>query len=294
MPEKQPPVEPKEVAISPLQETTQIIAQYTKKLTDNKKAQEFAARVSLMARQNPKIANATRESLLTAMMACVQLDLMPNTPEQLAYVIPYGNTVQFQIGYKGLVELAYRSGTILSINAELVFPSDTFEVRLGTDRTLVHIPDFTIDRSIDQNANGVYATAKLANGETVFVTLSRAEINKVQTSAKAGKGPWTDWWGEMAKKTAVKRLTKLLPSSAEDNRLRQAVEYDSLADAGKLTSEEGEIVEIDKNAPSTETMALVAAAKNPADLEAIVASLDVQERKNAVGAIQEKIKEVTK
>lgn len=295
MPEVTTTPEPKE--LTPFQNTTQTIANYTKKLANDKKAQEFAARVTLMARQNPKIAAATPESLLTAMMACVQLDLMPNTPEGLAYVIPYGNSVQFQIGYKGIVELAYRTGVVRKIDAELVFPEDTFKVSLGTNRQLTHEPDYSIDRTDYKKVTHVYATAVLTTGETVFDVMSRKEVNKVQTAAKASStdSPWHTWWGRMAKKTAVKSLAKLLPSSSEDNRFKQAIEWDSLAEAGKLSvAEEGEIVEVQKDSVPAEAAIAIMKAENNAELEAILGELTPAQRKNATELVNDRIQELVK
>lgn len=288
---------PESKEITPFQATTQTIANYTKKLLNEKKAQEFAARVTLMARQQPKIAAATPESLLTAMMACVQLDLMPNTPEGLAYVIPYGNAVQFQVGYKGIIELAHRTGLIRKIDAELVFEGDVFHVRLGTARTLEHEPNFEVDRTDYKKVTHVYATATLATGETVFNVMSRKEIEKVQVTAKAATtdSPWHKWWGEMAKKTAVKRLAKLLPSSAEDNRFKQAVEWDSLAEAGKLAvAEEGEIVESQKDAVPIEAIHAINSSTTKEELEAVLADLTAGQRKNAVPMVNEKMAEFLK
>lgn len=286
----------KTAVLATVQDVAQMVAQYTKKLSNDKKAQEFAARVSLMARQNPKIASASPESLLTAMMACVQLDLMPNTPEAYAYIIPYGNAVQFQVGYKGIVELAGRSGVVRKIDAELVFEGDEFHVRLGTDRRLDHEPNFDVDRTDDKKVTHVYATAKLVSGETVFTVMTRKEIEKVQTTAKAQTtdSPWKTWWGEMAKKTAVKRLAKLLPSSTEDNRFRKAVEWDSLAEAGKLRYEEGEIVEAPKDAIPVEAQSAIAAATTKEELQEVLAGLSVEDRKNAVKFVNDKMGELTK
>lgn len=238
--------------LTPFQQATVQVGKYAKSMADDKRSQQFMATMALMAQKEPKIADATPQSLMTALMACVSLDLMPNTPEQFAYVIPYNNKrngsieAQFQIGYKGMVELAYRTGQIKAINAELVFPQDDFEVLLGTERVLRHKPDYSIDRTKFNDITHVYATAKLANGETVFEVLPVSDLKKIKDSAKASStaSPWATWPESMAKKTAVKRLLKLLPQSAEDNRLVVAAEIDSLAEAGKLTiTEDGQVGE---------------------------------------------------
>ena len=80
---------------------------------------------------NPKLASCTPKSFLGAMMSAAQLGLEPNTPLGQAYLIPYNNKgtleVQFQIGYKGLLDLAYRSGEVEIIQANIFYENDTFE-----------------------------------------------------------------------------------------------------------------------------------------------------------------------
>lgn len=246
--------EDKSVALSNVVKSeAQMIARYAKALTNDQRAQEFAARVSLLAKTEPKIVQAIQEApdtFLNAMMACVHLDLMPNTPEQLAFIIPFQNRqknrmeVQFQVGYKGLKELALRSGQIMTLNAELVFEGDQFEVTLGTERTLVHKPDYDVDRTDYKLVTHAYATAKLANGESTFHVMTRKEIDKVQATAQAKTtdAPWVKWPEAQARKTVLKAFTKVLPSSTTDNRLALAAELDSRAEAGNLlVDENGEI-----------------------------------------------------
>lgn len=226
-----------------VQSTAQMVAQYASKLLNDERAKEFAARVSLLARQDPNIAEAIAlnpDGFLTAMMACVQLDLMPNTPEQHAYIIAYGGEVKFQIGYKGLKELAYRSGEINALNGELVFDGDTFDVEFGTDRKLVHKPNFEVDRTDFNKVTHVYITTVLKNGERPFFVMTKNEVEKIhQDMVERNRGKdtpaWKKWWDQQALKTVMKRATKQLPSSSKDNRLALAVQIDSWAEVGTLT-----------------------------------------------------------
>lgn len=237
--------EKKEVSISPVKKMQQMVAGYAKPLTDDQRAKEFAARISIMAKDQPKIAQAivqSPDSFLTAMMACVTLDLMPNTPEQDAHIIPYMNNrtgkmeIQYQTGYPGLLKLARRSGEIQTIDVELVFQGDTFDVELGTDRKIVHKPDFDVDRTDYSKMTHAYFTVKLSNGEKQFVVMTRKEIDKVQATVKAKStdAPWQTWPEAMARKTVIKRAAKILPKSTRDKSFSTAVQMDSLAEAGKL------------------------------------------------------------
>lgn len=282
------------VAESPIKQTAMMVQQYASKLINDDRAKQFYANVSLMTRNNPKLATVEPASLLSAVMACVHLDLMPNTPEQYAFVIPYGKEAQFQLGYKGLLELAYRTGNIRSINAELVFEGDEFRVELGTRRELIHRPDFDVDRTNYANVTHAYATATLKDGSTVFEVLSRKELDKVQKTVKASStdAPWQKWPEAMAKKTAVKRLTKLLPGSAEDNRLKLAAEMDSLAEVGKLRVIDGEIISESSTDVSEYTQMLIDQAESKEELQEVLRGLDVKERKNAAKLVEAKLKEV--
>ncbi len=231
-----------------VKQTASLVAQYAQNLFKDKRSQEFAARVSLLAKQDPLLKEAIEknpDSFVIAMMACIQLDLMPNTPQDYAYILPYndkthGRMARFQISYKGLKELAYRSGEVKSINGEIVFEGDTFDVEFGTDRKLTHKPNFDIDRTDFSKATHAYITVVLANGEKPFFVMTKKEIEKIREDTKKrnfGKDSpaWANWWDQQALKTVLKRAAKMLPSSTKDNRLAMAAQIDSLAEVGKLT-----------------------------------------------------------
>lgn len=242
-------------ALEPIKEAAVIIGGWAKKLINDERAGQFMTSLAIMARNNPLIAQCTSESLITAMIACVQLDLMPNTPEQLAFIIPYRDNksnkviANFQLGYKGLVQLAQRSGMIKAMNTELVFKGDEFDYILGTERKIVHRPNLEIDRTDYSLVQQAYMTAKLTNGEVVFEVMTRKELDKVRNSSKAKStdAPWTTWPEAMAKKTVIKRAAKMLPSSTADNRLMLAAQFDSWSEAGRLDFKNGQLIEGERN-----------------------------------------------
>lgn len=239
------------VQLKDLSDAASLVEKYARRMVESGRAQQFSTAIAVMAQKDPLFKQANPMSVVTGMMACVHLNLMPNTPEQYAYLIPYRNNrsggvdIQFQVGYKGLIEMAYRSSQIKSMNAELVFKGDKFDVELGSDRRLVHKPSFDIDRTKYDDVTHAYMTAKLENGDVVFEVMTRKELDKIQQSAKAKSTdtPWHKWPEMMARKTVIKRGVKLLPSSGEDNRLAFAAAVDSWAEAGKLKFESGNIIE---------------------------------------------------
>lgn len=266
----------------------------TQKLGEQR-AREFATHVALMARDNFKLSLAIQnnpESFLSALMASAERDLMPNTSKGLAYLIPYGDKVQFQVGYNGLLLEARRTGEVMSIDAELVFKADEFDVVFGTERKIVHKPSFDTDRTNYANVTHVYATAKLTNGEHPFVVLTKKEVDKVQRSAKASStdSPWQTWPERQAIKTAYKRLAKVLPSE----RMQRAAELDSLAEAGKLKfdRETGEFIEGEVAEVATETREAIDNANTIEQLQNILNALPPAERKKAAPLVEDKMKDL--
>lgn len=159
--------------------------------------------------QTPKLQDCTPQSFVGAMLTSAQLGLEPNTPLGQAYLIPYGNQCQFQIGYKGLIDLAYRSGDVQCIDAHCVYENDEFDFELGLEPKLKHKPAKT-DRG---ELVWVYATYHLKNGGYAFEVMSKEDIeNHAKKYSKSyNKGPWQTDFEEMAKKTVLKKVLRYAP-----------------------------------------------------------------------------------
>lgn len=286
----------KVATLTPVQKIQTDVIKFATALFDKERATEFATRVALIARDNDKLKEAIAsnpDSFLSAYMASVSLNLMPNTPEQDAFIIPYGDNVQFQPGYRGLIKLARRSGQIKTINAELVFKSDVFDVEFGLERRITHRPDFEVDRTNYMGVTHAYATALLTNGEAVFEVVTRKELDKIRNSSKAsGNGPWKDWPERMALKTALKRLAGRLPSGKDDS-LQKAVAMDSLAEAGKLRLDkkgnviDGELADLPKYITDQ-----IKSASSTSELQDVLNELSPAEKKLAQPLIDKKIEEL--
>lgn len=181
---------------------------------------ERFTRITLSAlSSNPKLAACTPKSFLGSMMTAAQLGLEVNTPLGLAYLIPYKNhgvdEAQFQIGYKGLIDLAYRSGEIETVQAHMVYENDTFTYAYGLEPKLEHIPALT-DRG---NATACYAMFKTKAGGYGFEVMSVAQIRdfaeKVSKSYSLASSPWQTNFEEMCKKTVLKKALKYAPLRTE-------------------------------------------------------------------------------
>ena len=124
-----------------------------------------------------------------------------------------------------MIDLARRSGQIVSISARTVRDGDNFHFEYGLNESLTHIPGENEDSPITH----VYAVAKLKDGGIQFEVMTKKQIEKVREKSKAGdSGPWKDHWEEMAKKTVIRRLFKYLPVSIE---MQRAVILDEKAEA---------------------------------------------------------------
>lgn len=168
---------------------------------------------------NPKLAECTPRSFMGALMNAAQLGLEPNTPLGQAYLIPFKNKgvmeVQFQIGYKGLIDLAYRSGEFLSIYAKEVYENDEFDYEFGLEPKLIHKPA-TSNRG---EVIAYYAVFKLVNGGFGFEVMSKDDImahaKKYSQNYDSKYSPWTNNFDEMAKKTVLKKVLKYAPIKVE-------------------------------------------------------------------------------
>lgn len=185
-------------------------------------------------RKVPALGQCNIESFMGAIMQCAQLGLEPGSALGHAYLLPFGNgkakdgksNCQLIIGYRGMIDLSRRSGQIVSLTARTVHENDTFKYEFGLEETMQHIPADG-DRG---KMTHVYAVAKLKGGGVQFDVMSRADVDKVRSTSKAGtNGPWVTHFEEMAKKTVIRRLFKYLPVSIE---IQQAVTLDERAEAG--------------------------------------------------------------
>ena len=210
-------------------------------------------------RQNPKLAKCSQESLLGALMVSAQLGLEPGVLGQ-CYLIPYGRECQFQIGYKGMIELLRRSGQLKDIYAYSVYENDEFEMTYGLNRDLKHKPNL----QNKGNFIGCYCVAVLKDDARAFEYMTKEEIEAhgKKFSKTYGNGPWKTDFEAMAHKTVVKKMLKWLPVSVEflemankdektfkvaDEKTGETEEIIVLEDGMVVNGETGEIIEEPKD-----------------------------------------------
>ena len=216
--------------------------------------ERFTRIVTTALSSNPELANTTPASFLGAMMTAAQLGLEPNTPLGQAYLLPYRNRgvleTQFQIGYKGLIDLAYRSGEIQIIQAHTVYENDEFEYEFGIEPKLVHKPAVR-DRG---EPIAFYAMFKTKDGGYGFDVMSvddvRAHAAKYSKSYGSNFSPWKTNFNEMALKTILKRVLKYAPLKTEfvrgitqDETIHDTIGADMTLEETRQVEGEGEVSE---------------------------------------------------
>ncbi len=211
-------------------------------------------RVALMCiSKNPKLRQCSLASVAGAVAESVRLGLEINDYRGSAHIVPYetkhGMEAVFQVGYQGLITLAYRTNVIQYIHADVVFTNDEWSVELGTSPKIVHKPNVVGDRGERLFA---YAVAYLKDSTVPIVAVvDKANIERHRACSKSKNSDvWTVHWIWGWRKTALRELVKFLPATA--NEFAEAVQRDAAAEAGELTGEVviedaiGEVVQVNE------------------------------------------------
>ena len=202
------------------------------------------------ASRNPQLLECTFPSIAQAVMQAAELGLTPGAMLGEAYLVPRKNRKANPVvtecllipGYKGLLKLARQSGMIQEINAQLVFKGEVFEVEMGLEPRLKHIPDLskrapvTDPKDARERVLYLYAVAKFKDGGHAYEVMTLDEIEAIRLRESDKPGPWKTDYGQMARKTVLRRLCNYLPKSPD---LEKAIALESAHTAGeKVTSEE--------------------------------------------------------
>jgi len=218
---------------------------------------------TIAATTTPALLKCDVPSLVAAIGQCAQMGMEPNTVLGSCYLVPFkckrkdnsGNerwvdSVQVIVGYRGLIDLARRSGQIVSIAAHEVCENDHFELIYGLEEKLEHKP------ALDERGEviGFYAVAKLKDGGYSFEFMSTRQVKDImtKTQSKGAYGPWKEHFIEMGRKTVIRRLAKYLPLSVE---FQTAVALDGMAEGGRdqhLDDMNGEYSILPDDAPIAE------------------------------------------
>lgn len=225
--------------------------------------ERFTRMVLTAMSTNKELGLCTPNSFLGAMMQAAQLGVEPNTPLGQAYLIPYKNKgtleCQFQLGYKGLIDLAYRSGEVKDIQAHEVHENDTFEYELGLEPKLKHIPALK-DRGAVIMYYAIFHTKDGGYGFNVMsVDDVQEHARKYSKAYGSSFSPWKSNFDEMAKKTVLKKCLKYAPIKTEFARsisTDETIKTTIAADMAEATDEtdyiDAEVIDNDAPASAAE------------------------------------------
>lgn len=202
-------------------------------------------------RKTPALMQCETASLVSCIFQAAQLGLEVDNGLGHAYLIPFGKQCTLIVGFKGMVDLARRSGQVSTIKAVAVHQGDHFEYEEGLTPNLVHKPKLDNHKA---PITHVYAVCVLRDGSRQFEVMSLGQVSDIRAKSRSGRsGPWVDHFEEMAKKTVIRRLFKMLPTSVE---LQRAIAIDEQQDAGvaqafDVPSDDFAAMLVSDNAPSS-------------------------------------------
>lgn len=177
--------------------------------------------INLCCYKNRKILDCDRPSILHSVIQGTSLGFSFHPSAGEAYLVPRFNKklnlmiCEFQPGYQGLCKLARESGKVLAVQAVLVRGKDTFRVtRINGEADVFHEENTS---AMSEPITHVYAWAKLAGVDKPMVeTMEIAEVEYIRSrSTTPEEGPWQTDYGEMTKKTAIRRMSKMLPKTPQ-------------------------------------------------------------------------------
>jgi len=172
--------------------------------------------------KNVYLRKSTTDSILKSVLNISQVGLTLNPVAKEAFLIPRWDKTSQKVqcvlepSYVGLVKLLTDAGSVTSINTQLVYKEDDFEINLASDNPVRHIPDLTERKTI----MGVYSIARLLTGEKQVEWMEISEVNKIRDTSDSYKAwkednskhsIWNSSYGEMCRKTVLKRIYKYLP-----------------------------------------------------------------------------------
>src|SRR5690625_610130 len=209
----------KEISIKGLLDREDVQQRFQEMLGDRSRA--FMVSALQVVNSNSNLKKADPMSIYQGVVLAATLDLPLNNNLGFAYLVPYRSKAQFQIGYKGFIQLALRSGQFKTISAS--------EIRKGQLVSQNPLTGFEFDFSVEGGEIIGYASYfELINGfsKTFFMTLDevKAHAKKYSQSYQRGSGVWKDDFHSMANKTVLKLLlSKYAPLSVE---MQKAIIYD--------------------------------------------------------------------
>jgi recombination protein RecT len=219
--------------------SAEVLAVYQQNLPDGKVAKKFANMVWTTVSQNKDLQKCNPNSIVRAAAISASLDLDVDV-RGLAYLVPFKGQAVFMMGYKGMMELAYRSAKVKSISAHCIYESEMDKVKVTrTDGRWNVVHPYTFEKPTGEMI-AVYATAEIEGMGPQTIVLRKDEVERARNMGKAPNSfAWKDHYEAMAKKTAIRQLAKFLPSSVVEQLSKAAAidERESYVETEQRTEE---------------------------------------------------------
>jgi recombination protein RecT len=195
-------------------ESPQVRAKLAEVASSAMKPDDLIRMALMAASRQPELAKCSRSSIVRSLLDAAALGIKPGGLMGRGWLVPRWNKrtgeleCAFDPGWRGLIDVARRSGEVRRVEAHVVYERDEFVIEHGLDTRLIHRPCLDGARG---DIVAAYAVAWYRDGGRQLEVLLREDIDKIRRASASKSGPWVDWYDEMARKSAVRRLCKYLP-----------------------------------------------------------------------------------
>ena len=240
-----------------------------------KKAPGFISSILSAANSNALLQKAEPQSVLNAAVIAATLDLPINNSLGMAYIVPFNDNknhtclAQFQLGYKGIVQLAIRSGQYHKINV-----TEVYEGEIKSENKFAG--EYEFGEKTSDKVVGYMAYFRLTSGFEKYLYMSKEQCEahgkKYSQTYKRGFGLWKDAFDEMSKKTVLKQLLSKFGVMSIDIQRAQTFDQSVVkSDLIKTDVDEAEVTYADiPEDPETKREAMREAMKQNVDEAQVV------------------------
>lgn len=205
-----------------------------------KKSAGFLSSLLTLTNNNRLLATANPKTILAAAATAASLDLPINPSLGKAWIVPYKGAASFQIGYKGVIELAMRTGKMKHIIMTPVYEGEIRDWNRFTEA-------YTPGEKLSENVVGYFARFETVNGfsKTAYWTKEEVTAHAKRFSKAFNSGPWQSDFDAMACKTVLLSIMKTYaPMSIE---MQEALESDGKVATINESTGEAEYIDVDVN-----------------------------------------------
>jgi recombination protein RecT len=204
--------------------------------------ERFQRVVSTLLASNPDLLQCALSSILLSAIRIAQLQLSPDPALGQAWLIPRKGKAEFQLGYKGVLTLCYRSQLVRAVRFNVVHKEERFEWKDGKDWRLMHVPTEKGWPTILADLSAAWCIIELRSGGMIPRVMYAAEIMRHKSRGKGSQPAWSDDIAAMAVKTVIADACRRAPFEAEIGR---AFAQDMAGEEGR-----GQVIDLDVVDPS--------------------------------------------